>query len=100
MDMKGRLETYYNDSIVTSRTFDSPKHRERVIDNLKHIYGKLFPKFQIKDVLTNSVAKMKRLAEDVEDSVIPKKSNFKKGSLPKTYKIKRVREVGLRESEN
>ena len=78
--MIGTVSLYHHGSIVQSNQFNTEKHREKLIDQWKRLYGKGFSKTVVKTVYSKPKVVEKKKA-------FPK-SSFKKGDLPKIYKLK------------
>lgn len=84
--MPGRLEAYRGTDFVNSVRYGGQKDIERIKDKWKHLYGiKMYDKFTFKDI--PDPKKIKQDDTNDEEPVAIKKSNFKKGTISKCYKV-------------
>lgn len=79
--MSGRINLWHKENMVRTCLFNNESHRLNLIEGWKKLYGKGFDKTRVETI----TKKLKKELPVVKLAV----SNFKKGSLPKIYKLRR-----------
>jgi hypothetical protein len=85
--MKGSLAAYYHGEFITSKPYDSGPEIGRIKELWRKLYGKRFEQMTFVDTPNPPKEKKIILDADGTEHIPPDRAIFKKGSLPKTYKM-------------
>lgn len=80
--MPGTVILIHLNKEVQRRRYSCESEKERTIDSWKRLYGPAFKNCTTKSVKDVAVS----VHLDKEEIIIPEKSNFKKGDLPKVHR--------------